>query len=172
MTQASICYDGWYLAQLKPGGHDRAVLNLERQGFQTLMPMRQETRRVGGRWANRVRPLFPGYLFVRVAQANTNWSSINSTYGVSRLVSLDAGRPTPVEPALIEALRNRTRDDGQLDAPESLKIGDMVRVVSGPLSEKLVQIESMDEKDRIYVFLDLMGRYAKAALSISDVEAV
>jgi len=81
-------HDAWYLAQLKPGGLDRAVVNLARQGFDSLMPVREETRRRAGRWRTIAKPLFPGYLFVKVPAGRQDWRAINATYGVSRLVAL------------------------------------------------------------------------------------
>ena len=161
----------WYLAQLKPGGFDRAITNLERQGYESFMPLREETRRRAGRWDTRLRPLFPGYLFVRVSDNRRQWRSINSTYGVSRLVALEAGRPTQVAPDIIAALKLRDRDtDIVLRSETRLEVGDQVKVVSGPLTDMIAEIEAIPEQGRIYVLMELMGRYTKTALSTSDVE--
>ncbi|MRU15666.1 transcriptional activator RfaH [Roseovarius sp. A21] len=160
----------WYLAQLKPGGFERAVTNLARQGYESFMPMREETRRRAERWDTKLRPLFPGYLFVKVPDDRQQWRSINATYGVSRLVALDAGRPTQVAPELIAALQARVLEDGKLKPTAEFDVGDKVRVVSGPLADKLAEIESVPEQGRIYVLLELMGRYTKAVLSTTDVE--
>lgn len=160
----------WYLAQLKPGGFERAVTNLARQGYQSFMPLREETRRRGGQWDKRQRPLFPGYLFVKVPNAQQNWRSLNATYGISRIVALEAGRPTPVAPELVSELRDRMSEDGLLQPPTELKTGDQVRVVSGPFSDALAEIEAIPEQGRIYVLLELMGRYVKAELAAGDVE--
>jgi len=160
----------WYLAQLKPGGFERAVTNLARQGYESFMPMREETRRRAERWDTKLRPLFPGYLFVKVPDDRQQWRSINATYGVSRLVALDAGRPTQVAPELIAALQARVLEDGKLKPTAEFDVGDKVRVVSGPLADKLAEIESVPEQGRIYVLLELMGRYTKAMLSATDVE--
>lgn len=162
----------WYLAQLKPGGFERAVTNLERQGYESFMPLREETRRRSGQWEKKRRPLFPGYLFIKVPDDKQNWRPINSTYGVSRLVALEAGRPTPVDPQFIAALRNRMSEDGLLQASHDLKSGDQVRVVAGPFSDTLAEIEAVPERGRIYVLLDLMGRSVKAELSASDVQSL
>src|SRR6056297_554544 len=132
----------WYLAQLKPGGFERAVTNLARQGYESFMPMREETRRRAERWDTKLRPLFPGYLFVKVPDDRQQWRSINATYGVSRLVALDAGRPTQVAPELIAALQARVLEDGKLKPTAEFDVGDKVRVVSGPLADKLAEIES------------------------------
>ena len=94
----------WSLVQLKPGGLDRARRNLLRLGFQSFMPMRWETRRRNGRLAEGLRPLFPGYLFVLVRPGESRWQTINSTYGVSRVVCLEGGRPTAVPDGLIRTL--------------------------------------------------------------------
>ena len=163
-------YDPWYLAQLKPGGFKTAVTNLARQGYESFMPLREETRRRAERWDTRLRPLFPGYLFVKVPDDRRQWRAINSTYGVSRLVALDAGRPTQVCPDLIAAMQAQVLEDGKLQPPAEFAVGDEVRVVSGPLVDKLAEIEAIPEQGRIYVLLELMGRYTKVVLAANDVE--
>ena len=50
----------WFLAQMKPNSHDIANRNLTRQGFETFLPLQEETRRTRGRFVTRRRPLFPG----------------------------------------------------------------------------------------------------------------
>lgn len=160
----------WYLAQLKPGGFERAVTNLARQGYESFMPMREETRRRAGRWTTNTRPLFPGYLFVKVADSRQHWRSINSTFGVSRLVALESGRPTRVDPAIVASLQVRVCDDGTMRSASELAVGDQVRVVSGPLADKLAEIEAIPERGRINVLLELMGRYTRTELQDSDVE--
>ncbi|WP_417525562.1 transcription termination/antitermination protein NusG [Marinovum sp.] len=167
---ARVAPDSWYLAQLKPGGLDRAILNLERQGYESFMPLREETVRRAGQWRRIVKPLFPGYLFVKVADDRRNWRSINATCGVSRLVALEAGRPTQVAPNIIAALKLRLQDDGRVQAPPDLAAGDRVKVISGPLADKVAEIEGIPEQGRIYVLLELMGRYTRAELPASHVE--
>lgn len=173
MSLGRVCqndHEPWYLVQLKPGGFERAVTNLARQGYESFMPLREETRRRAGHWDTRLRPLFPGYLFVKVPDNRQQWRSINATYGVSRLIALEAGRPTQIPPGLVAALQVGCGEDGKQQPPAGLQIGDEVRVVSGPFTDKLAAIESLPERGRIYVLLELMGCYTKAVLSVSDVE--
>ena len=35
----------WYVAQIKPNGFERAVINLSRQNFETFMPLQRRTVR-------------------------------------------------------------------------------------------------------------------------------
>ncbi len=167
---AKVVHEPWYLVQLKPGGLERAITNLARQGFESFMPLREETHRRAGRFKTSFRPLFPGYLFVKVPDDNRQWRSINATYGVSRLVALEAGRPTQVPPDFVEALKLGDGDNATPDTPVALRVGDQVKVVSGPLADQLAEVEAVSEQGRIYVLLELMGRYAKAMLSATDVQ--
>ena len=50
----------WFLAQLKPNCANIADKNLKRQGFQTFLPMEEETRQRNGKFVTAMRPLFPG----------------------------------------------------------------------------------------------------------------
>ena len=153
----SVC-DDWYLAQLKPNGYERAHLNLNRQGFRTFMPVRAATVRKRQRLASVLRPLFPGYIFIQLPQQTSDWRSVNNTYGVARLVALSGGRPSQVAPALMQALFDRTAPDGTWKAPEALQTGDKVRIISGPFAATLAEVGAVPEKDRVILFLDLMGR--------------
>jgi hypothetical protein len=54
----------WFLAQLKPNCANIADKNLKRQGFQTFLPMEEETRQRNGKFVTAMRPFFPGYIFV------------------------------------------------------------------------------------------------------------
>jgi len=54
----------WFLAQLNPNCANIADKNLKRQGFQTFLPIEEETRKRNGKFVTAMRPLFPGYIFV------------------------------------------------------------------------------------------------------------
>jgi len=62
----------WFLAQYKPNSHRIAERNLTRQ---------EETRRVRGKFATQMRPLFQGYLFVALDPRQGGRRAINSTIG-------------------------------------------------------------------------------------------
>ena len=51
-----------------------------------------------------------------------------------------------------------------------MEVGDRVEVVSGPLATKFAEIEAISEQGRIYVLLELMGRYTRIELPVADVE--
>ena len=155
----------WYLAQLKPGGLKRARGNLQRQGYQCFMPSLAITRRHGDVMRAATRPLFPGYLFVGFEPDHQPWRTINSTYGVSRLVALDGRQPTAVPDAVIRELQARCQGEfWALDA-EDLRPGATVRVLNGPLAETIATIAQVPEADRVIILFEMMGRTVRATVA-------
>ena len=161
----------WFLAQLKPGGFGRARTNLSRQGIDSFMPQRRVTRRRAGRLAEAERPLFPGYLFVRVAPDAQTWRAINATYGVAKLVGFGAAGPAEVPPPLIAGLLARTGPDERLVTREQeFGVGERVRIVAGPFADMLARIEEIPEAGRIYALLEMMGRSVRTEVAPGHLE--
>lgn len=127
----------WYLAQLKPGGLERAKISLARQEFESFMSAQEVSQRRSGRLSSAMRPLFPGYLFVRIPPSRQDWRAINNTYSISRIVALQNGHPTEFPSDLMLALRARTDFKGRLQAPDDLVAGKRVRIE--PLGESASQ---------------------------------
>lgn len=176
----------WYLAQYKPNCHHIAERNLMQQGFMTFLPLVEETRRLRGRFATRLRPLFPGYLLVSLDRHQGGWGAVNSTYGITRLVSLGSV-PTPVPGDLVSALMRRCDRDGRLMTPPAQDAdeagagelgrdlpapGDQVMLTRGPFVDFVATIDSLAPNRRVWVLLDLMGAQTRVAIPSDHVRAV
>ena len=61
---------------------------------------------VSGKFFTQMRPLFPSYIFVALDILQGGWRAVNSTYGITRLVSLSK-EPTPVPLDLVNQLMLR-----------------------------------------------------------------
>ena len=94
----------WYIVQFKPNSHKIAVRNLQRQGFETFLPMHEVTRRTAVKFDTVIRPLFAGYMFAACDPQQAPWRQINSTYGVSCMRSFAEGLE-PMPEALIAGQR-------------------------------------------------------------------
>jgi transcriptional antiterminator RfaH len=160
--------DTWFLVQFKPNAHNVADRNLKRQGFATFLPMQEITRRQGGRFVSELRPLFPGYMFIRLDPETSPWRQVNSTYGVTRIVSF-ADRPAPVPPALVDGLLRRCDERGQILSRENLGVGDAIKVIEGPFSEFVGTVESIDADQRVWLLLELMGHTMRIQLNASQI---
>jgi transcriptional antiterminator RfaH len=161
----------WFLAQFKPNCHRIAERNLVRQGFHSFLPMQEETRRVRGKFTTFMRPLFPGYLFVAFDKAHGGWQAVNSTYGITRLVS--AGK-TPVEVPLnlVSQLMQRCDTAGKLLPPKLLSPGDQVIINKGPFVEFIATIEALTSDRRVWVLLEFMGQKTRVAVPADQLRAV
>ncbi|KEO51732.1 transcription termination/antitermination protein NusG [Thioclava pacifica] len=147
----------WFAAQFKPNCAEIARRNLTRQGFQSFLPMHEVTRRRAERFETRKVPLFPGYLFLRPTSRKIRLAAANSTYGITRLVTLGS-EPTPLPFEMIHGLIARCDADGLLMPQRDFAPGDEVTIRSGPFSDFVAQIETIDSEQRIWLLLDLMGR--------------
>ena len=147
----------WHLVQFKPNSHRLAVQNLQRQGFQTFLPLQEITRRKPARFTVDLRPLFPGYMFVGVELDAAPWRAISSTIGVSRLVSFtDNYKPLPRN--LILSLMLRCDEEGKLLPPKTLNAGDSVEVLAGPFVNFVATVGKIDAQQRVWVLMEFMGR--------------
>lgn len=150
----------WFLAQLKPNSAKIAQRNLARQGFETFLPLEEATQQRNGAFVTTHRPVFPGYIFVAVSAAQGAWRTINSTQGITRLVSF--GRdPAVVPQGLIEALQARCDASGNLALGSGLSSGDTVSFATGPFVDFVGEVERIDSKQRVWVLLELLGGPAR-----------
>jgi transcriptional antiterminator RfaH len=161
----------WFLAQLKPNCARIAVRNLDRQGFKTFLPLGEETRKRNGKFVTTLRPLFPGYLFVAFDAARGLWRSVNSTYGVTRLVSFGA-EPAVVPAELVSQLMQRCDSRGKFHAPKPWKTGDRVMVIKGPLADFVGEVESIAPNRRVWVLMEIMGAHARVAVGAGQLRAM
>lgn len=161
----------WVLVQFKPNSDAIAVRNLERQGIGVFLPKIEQTKRHNGRFLKSLKPLFPGYLFADIAGESGEWRAINSTYGVSRIVTT-GNKPTPVPPSLIDAIKGRC-DQNNIVVPDvGFAAGDEVRVNHGPFTEWVGQVIEVESEQRAWILLDFLGRQTKVAVNVHDLYAV
>jgi transcriptional antiterminator RfaH len=158
----------WYLVQVKPNGFKPAQENLARQNFDVFCPVIEKNQRGKKKFQSQLCPLFPSYLFVSFDPEAPKWRTINSTYGVSRLVSFNASEPSSVPTLLMSELMARCDSKGLLLPSSKLKVGDTVKVINGPFANFVTTIEAITPDERLWVLLDIMGRKARVGMSRND----
>ena len=167
MSQAKNC---WYVAQLKPNGFNKAQVNLARQGFECFMPMRKVTIRHSRKLDTALRPIFPGYIFIKFGLENGNWRKINSTLGVNRLISFHEGHPAHIPEALIEGFMARCDEQHKLKPINDWKAGERARLVSGPFADFIGQVEELVSSDRVRLLFKFMEQYKSLEVSSAALE--
>jgi len=162
----------WYVAHTLPHAETKASLHLRRQGFDVYLPRYLKQRRHARRVEKIAAPLFPSYLFVTIDMATQRWLSIDSTFGVTRLVRV-GDRPAPVPQSVIDALKGRENSAGivQLDRRPRFLPGDKIRVVGGAFCDCYGLYEGMSARERVAILLDLLGRKVRVILDTEIIEA-
>lgn len=154
----------WFLAQLKPNSAAIADKNLKRQGFKTFLPQEERTRRRGGKFVASLQPLFPGYIFVAFDVSQGSSRTVNSTYGITRLVSFGK-KPAVVPLDLVSQLMLRCDTNGKLLPPKLLEPGDLVTLTKGPFANFVAEVETIAPDRRVWVLMDIMGGQSRVAVT-------
>ena len=162
--------NGKYWAVVSTHSHKEqlALEHLSRQSFEAYCPRIRKRISHARRFLNVERPLFPGYVFVRVAASGDQWRPILSTIGVRTLVRF-GNQLGLLDEAFITSLRARERD-GVVVAPEvPYQPGQRVKLVGGPFDGVTATILSIGEKDRLVVLMDLLRQGVRATVSQQSV---
>ena len=160
----------WFAVNTLPGNEDRARINLDRQGWPCFCPQVSKTTRSGRRLMTRLRPLFPGYIFISLDPRHARWRSVDSTFGVRAIVK-SGDTPAPLPVGWIEALQEITGSDGRVNFAPTLRPGENVTFMSGPFAGLIGRLEHLDAAGRVTVLLDLLGRTTPIKAQASELRA-
>jgi transcription antitermination factor NusG len=149
---------GWFVVETHPRAEFRAQANLDRQGFTSFLPRFRKMRRHARRIEEILAPVFPGYLFLSLDRDRDRWHPINSTFGVRRIVSFANNRPQSLPDATMAAIMSRCESQTIVRQIFEIAVGDEVCVVRGALIDKIGRVEQLDEKGRVAVLMELLGR--------------
>jgi len=157
--------ENWYVIHTKPRQENRALSNLQQQGYQCYLPMIAIEKITRERLHVIEEPLFPRYLFISLnaSRYGQNWSPIRSTWGVSGLVSFGT-EPAKINSALIDLLRQQ--EQGLSEDPQRLfSAGEGLLVAEGPFAgfEAIYQMASGE--NRAMVLIELMGKSAQMQIA-------
>lgn len=121
----------WYVLRSKPRKENVVWQQVRNQGFETFYP-RLRVNPVNPR-ARKLRPYFPGYLFVKADLEDVGISAFQYMPHTLGLVSF-GGEPADVPDSLIAAVRKRVEEIASAggDVFDGLKKGDAVRIEAGP----------------------------------------
>ena len=161
----------WYVIRTQTLAEERAALHLNNQGFETYLPRYRKERRHARKVDVVLRPLFPGYIFVRIDTATQQWRSINGTVGVISIVQFGK-ELLPIGESIVTNLLQREDETGVVSlALKGLKKGDSVTVNEGPFTDLTGLLEETDDKKRAILLLDLMGRKVRISASLENLTA-
>jgi transcriptional antiterminator RfaH len=156
----------WYAVYAQPHRELRAKQQLAAQGFTVFLPMYRKTVRHARKLSTVNAPFFPRYLFVALDLDRDQWRSVNGTFGVTSLIT-DGAIPRPVPIGVVESLAQAS-DSGFVQPGKELKVGDAVRVLTGPFADLLGELVRVDGASRVRVLLKLLGGAIPASIDRRD----
>ena len=123
----------WYIVQHKSNARDKAVLNLTNQGITVFLPQIEKIHKRGNKFVKRKLSLFPGYFFIKLGENFVSLNTINSTYGVLRILMFGK-KPSIVSDKIINELKsNCTTNDVFMNVPK-FQVGDKVIFTNSPFA--------------------------------------
>ena len=162
----------WYVVHTKPRQEQRALENLEAQGYCCYLPVIQAEKIRRQKLILEQEPLFARYLFIELdaSSGGKSWAPIRSTLGVSKLVAF-GDEPIKVDTQLIELLREKNLPLAEqtisLHSP-----GDKVQIKDGPFAGIEAIYEMSDGEARAMVLIELLSKTTRLTLPITSIAKV
>lgn len=159
----------WYAAYTCPRHEKRIAEQLQQRTIESFLPLYETVRRWKDRRVRLQLPLFPGYVFVRIALKNR--LSVLGIPGVVRLVGFN-GSPVALPQDEIETLRKGLTGRVCAQPHPYLRVGHRVRITTGPLQGLEGILLQRKRNLRVILSIDLLMRSIMADLGAWEVEPV
>ena len=169
----------WYVVNTYSGHENKVKEKLEMRAesmdmqdyiFRVVIPEEKVIEDKDGVRKEKVKKMFPGYILVEMVMTDEAWYVVRNTPGVTGFIGSSGGgaKPIPVKDEEIEAILRRI---GQSDkaVEVSFKVGDVVKIMSGPFSGMEGTIETMNDEIQVAtVLIILFGRETPTDISYID----
>ena len=157
----------WYAAYTYGNHEKKAAAEIARRGVESFLPVYRTVRRWSDRRVELKMPLFPGYVFVRLALHDR--LKVLQVSGVSRLVGF-GGAPVALPEEQIATLRAGLNGPLRAEPHPFLAIGRRVRVKVGPLQGLEGFVIRRKSGTRLIITLDLIQRSVAVEMEAEDLE--
>lgn len=157
----------WFAAYTSANHEKRVAEQLARRSVEHFLPLYLAIRRWKDRRVKLDRPLFPGYVFVRLALQDR--LQVLQVPGVVKLVGF-RGTPTALPEAEIERLRISLLNGVRAEPHPYLTAGRRVMVRSGSLAGLEGILVRKKNRARFVISLDLIMRSVAVEIAGSEVE--
>ncbi len=166
---SSYLEERWYAAYTC-ANHEKCVAGeLQARSVEHFLPLYRSIRRWSDRRVRIDMPLFPGYVFVRLALRDR--LRVLQIPSVVRLVGFN-GLPTAIDDEEMEVLVSGLSERLRIEPHPYLTAGRRVRIKSGPLAGLQGILLRKKASFRFVLSVDLIQRSVVADVDFADVEAL
>ena len=156
----------WYAAYTCANHEKRVAAQLDARAVEHFIPLYNSVRRWRDRRIHLALPLFPGYVFLRLALRDK--LRVLQIPSLVHLVGFN-GQPAALSDEEMEALRQGLTEQLNAQPHPYLKVGRRVRVVSGPLTGLEGIIVRKKNHLRFIISLNLIMRSVSVELDDADI---
>ena len=157
----------WYVIRSKPRKEEVVWRQVHNRGFETFLP-RIRVNPVNPR-ARKLRPYFPGYLFVHADLDDSGTSVFQWMPHTIGLVNF-GGEPAVVPDNLLHAIRKRVDEINEAGGEvfDGLQAGEKVYISDGPFKGYEAIFDSrISGSERVRVLLELLGSKRQVPLELN-----
>lgn len=157
----------WYAAYTSANHEKKSAVEISRRGVESFLPVYRAVRRWSDRRVELDMPLFPGYVFVRLALQDR--LCVLQVPGVAKLVGFGS-QPTAIPDDQINILRSGLSQRLHAQPHPYLTAGRRVRVSSGPFQGLEGIIVRRNNRNRLVISLELIQRSVAVEVNGSELE--
>lgn len=173
----------WYVVNTYSGHENKVKENLEKRVetmgiqdclFRIVVAEEPEIEIKNGKQVEKMHNLFPGYVFVEMKMTDEAWYVVRNTPGVTGFIGSSGGgaKPFPVANDEMESILRRIVQNDQKVVVD-FKVGDTVKILSGPFSGMEGTVSSMNDQTQVAnVLTMLFGRETPTDMNYKDLKKV
>jgi len=164
----------WHALYVRSRSEKKVLSQLEDMGFQAYLPQITVVKQWSDRRKKVEEPLFKSYVFVR--SNDKEYISILNVYGVVRFVTFER-KAVVVPENQILAIKKFVSDyehgeEFKMSNNEDLKVGQMVRIINGPMKGLVGKLEQIQNKRHLIVYIEVVGQFIPVHIPRAKVEPV
>ena len=153
----------WYALAVQPRKERYVKQQLEREGLNVVLPIYRKNVRHARASKVKLKPLFPGYLFVHIEPTPLMWRRVNWVHGSIGLVRF-GDRPSPLPQSFVEGFIDESTSDGVVNFNHNLEIGDSVIAIGGPFDRLRGEIVELSDTERVKILIEALSRKIQTTL--------
>ena len=170
----------WFVIQTFSGQEEKVKANIEREVahmnmghkiFRVLVPEEETLEIKGSKRIEKVKKMFPGYVFVEMALDDESWYVIRQTPGVARFIG-SGMRPQPVvDREMQRVLKQIGVKEEKLEV--LFDINETVRVISGPFRGYTGTVNEVNaDKGKLKILISIFGRDTPVEVNFEHAEKI
>ena len=170
----------WYVVQTFSGQEDKVKesitrnvenMNMQHKVFKVLVPEEETVEIKGGKRIEKVKKMFPGYVFIEMILDDESWYVIRGTPGVAKFIGTKV-KPTPVsDKEMQRVLKQIGIKEEKLEA--AFEVGESVRIISGPFRGYTGTVDEVNvQKGKLKTLINIFGRDTPVEVSFEQVQKI